>query len=449
MRRSVLLVLLALGAHLVGSTAWGAPVRLAWIGLERGPLPPAEAEQLEKLIIDDLDGYDSFRLVDASGHALDARLLAAEAALVARLKDQGVNDALEFKTRRAIKKFNQAIAVFETRLVQLQDYELLHDTLLAKAEVQFQAGKRGAAKVTLERLATLSPKKFPTPKTHPPGLVKLWNEAKDELGPVGTINVVCDGCRIQIDGQRLGTGPLLATRIPPGKHYVVATWPHGHQYETVRVAPGREASASIAREGPSEQARQGVMETIQRRAGAGRAKQHASRLARLAQAQGALVAAVKRDAEGKRWLILASHDRDGALLAAVKTEVGAAAAKETARTVARMGALLFVNEKKGEHELEAKGSAKPAEGVEALLYEGAGAVEQTEAPELNDGITRIAPKPPPPPPPNGEQDDEGILGKWWFWTIIGVAVVGAGVGASVGVTASRDPKSTAFEVVLP
>src|SRR5687767_10818651 len=81
MRRVVTLLV----GLLCGSTARADPARLAWVGLERGPLPPAEAEQLEKLLIDELDGYDSFRLVDASGHALDARLLASEAALVARL----------------------------------------------------------------------------------------------------------------------------------------------------------------------------------------------------------------------------------------------------------------------------------------------------------------------------------------------------------------------------
>src|SRR5690606_33898165 len=141
-------------------------------------------------ILDDLDGYDSFRLVDASGNALDARLLAAEAALVARLKDQGINDALEFNTARALKRLNQAIAVFESRLVQLQDYELLHDTLLARAETEFQAGSKSAAKTRLKLLATLAPKRFPTPKTHPAALVKLWNDAKDQLGAAGRINVL-------------------------------------------------------------------------------------------------------------------------------------------------------------------------------------------------------------------------------------------------------------------
>src|SRR5688572_12570355 len=36
--------------------------KLAWAGLVRGPLAPARADALEALLIDELDGYESFRL---------------------------------------------------------------------------------------------------------------------------------------------------------------------------------------------------------------------------------------------------------------------------------------------------------------------------------------------------------------------------------------------------
>lgn len=52
------------------------------------------------------------------------------------------------------------------------------------------------------------------------------------------------------------------------------------------------------------------------------------------------------------------------------------------------------------------------------------------------------PPPPPPPPPPGVEPpppgvvtsppEGGIATKWWFWTLIGVAVVGATVGVVVG-----------------
>jgi tetratricopeptide (TPR) repeat protein len=440
--------------------ASGDPERLSWAGIERGAMAPAEAEALERLILDDLDGYESFRLVDASGNALDARLLAAEAALVARLEEEAIQDALEFNTKSAIKKFNQAIAVFETRLVQLQDYELLHDALLAKAEAQFQGGVRTDAKTTLKNLAALAPKRHPQPKTHPPALVKLWNQARDEIGPVGTINVQCDGCTIQIDGQSLGAGPLLATRIPPGKHYLVARWPHGYAIEAVQVAPGREAKVTIERKGPSEEARRALLAAIERRAGALEAEKQAGKLARLAQSGGVLAAAVKVDAGGARWLLFAKLDGKGHLQAIVKAPVGGA--DRSAATLKRIGALLFVEQRSGSLVLEEDGTAKPGELLAELMFEGKGAAPPPPPPPPPEpppppppgGVAKADPPPPPPPPvfpdpPPPIVEEDGIAEQWWFWTIIGVVAVGAGVGVGVGVAATKDPSATRFEVILP
>jgi tetratricopeptide (TPR) repeat protein len=467
------------------STARADPARLAWIGVERGPLPPKEAEQLEKLMIDELDGYDSFRLVDASGHALDARLLASEAALCARLKNEGVNLALEFKTSRALKKFDQAIAVFETRLIQLLDYELLHDTLLAKAEAQFQTGNRGAAKTTLKQLAALSPKRTPNAKTHPAGLVKLWEDAQDELGDAGTINIACDGCTVQLDGQMLGAAPLTASLIPPGKHHLVARWTHGFSYETVQVAPGRELKVVVERKGPAEESRVAMLAAIERRSGVREAAKIGARAAKLSQSAGTLIAAVKADGEGKRSLLLAHHDAKGALVAIVKAPLDQAVEDErTAKMVKRVGALMFVEKRQGEHVLAADGTSATGEGLAAWMYEGAAGaapppvvvgreeigkaeIGKAEAGRESEGDADpeldVKVDPAPPPPGSGEiadapplgvaataEEDESLVSQWWFWTLIASAAVVAGTGVGLGVWAgSRDPSTTQFEVILP
>lgn len=440
MRRVVTLLVCAV----VGATAHADPARIAWIGVERGPLPPAEAQELEKLIIDELDGYESFRLVDAAGHALDARLLASDVALVARLKDEGIDLALEFKTPPALKKFDQAIALFESRLMQLFDYELLHDTMLAKAEAQFQSGNNSAAKTTLKQLAPLSPKHPPTAKTHPAALVKIWNEAQDELGQEGTIEVTSEGCTIQIDGQNLGPAPLLATRIPPGKHYLVARWTHGFSYQPVEVTPGREAKVEVLREGPAEEARVSLLSAIDLRTGLDEAKQAAARSAKLAESEGTLLVAIKGDADGKRWLLLAHHDANGELVAIVKAPLERTIEDErTATTLKRAATLVFVERKRGEHVLAPDGTASTGDGLTKLLYQGVG---QTETP------------PPPPPPPNEIAtnapppppivEEQSIIEAWWFWTILGGVIAGAGIG--VGIWAgTRAPTTTEFEVILP
>lgn len=66
------------------------------------------------------------------------------------------------------------------------------------------------------------------------------------------------------------------------------------------------------------------------------------------------------------------------------------------------------------------------------------------------GAVSVAPPPPPvltppPPPPQlinevpvEEEDDGSVLGTWWFWTIIGVAVAGAATGVVLA-TRPADP----------
>ena len=64
--------------------------------------------------------------------------------------------------------------------------------------------------------------------------------------------------------------------------------------------------------------------------------------ARLAQSEGALVAAIKSDADGKRWLILALHDAKGDPVSIVKAPFDWKIEDErTATTVKRIGAIML------------------------------------------------------------------------------------------------------------
>lgn len=425
-----------------------APGRLAFTGLLEGPLAPARAELLERLLLDELDGYDSFRVVDSSGNALDQRLLASEALRAAQLKNEGVDLLLRFQYGPAIKKLEQAISVFEARLVALPDYELLHDALLAKAEALFLSGEKTAARATVKNLLALSPKTRPTTKTHEKGFVALYDRAKTELEAVGRIQVSCDppGCTIQVDGQKLGPAPLYATRILPGRHYVVASWSNGVKLAIVQVPPGGEARANLSREGPAEATRQELRTALERKVGLAEVQALTQRIAGLAQAKQVLVAAVRADAEGLPFLLVGLHAQSGAPNKVVRLPLPEALDDVAlARDVRRLGAALFVEPKPGEWDLAQDGAARSAPGMAAVLYGGL-----TEAPRFVSGDE--------PPPEEGLLPSEKLalpveaepspLETWWFWTIVGVVVVGAAVG-TVALTSGSDPTSTRFEVRLP
>lgn len=430
------------------------PERFAWVGLARGPLSPAEARTLERRLLDELDGYESFRLVDARGNALDRRLLAADTAIAARLRDEGVEAFLAFDHKRAVARLDQAIAVFEQRLTGLTDYEILKDALLARAEALYQSGEKGAAKASLQSWIALRPKRRPTTETHPKGFVRLYRRAKRELGPVGRIQLECKapGCRIQLDGEVLGEAPLLATKVRPGKHYVVARWTDGVERTIVRVAPGRETKVLVARDGPSEEARRALLGVVRMKQGLDEARALCRRLASLARAERTLVASVYEDPAG-RYLLLAHHDADGDLTAVIRAPLGAKVDDaDTDRAVRQAGAALFVDRREGELDLDPKAGARAARGLAALLYLGSGS---TEALAASPAPEAPAPPPPtgrlelpPPPPPPAPERDGGVLGAWWFWTAVG-AVVAAGA-VTAGVLASRgDATTTRLEIDLP
>lgn len=419
--------------------------RFAWTGLERGPLSPAEARRLEGLLLDELDGYEAFRLVDAAGHALDARLLAADAGRVARLKQEGVAAYLRFEHAAAVTRLSQALAVFEGELTGLPDYELLHDTLLALAEAQYQAGEKGAAKATLQNWLALSPVTVPTRETHPKGFVSLYKQAKRQMGHLGRIQVSCEdpGCQLQLDGKALGEGPQLLTKVVPGQHYLVARWPYAVLPVTVRVAPGHETTLVLRRDGPAEEARQALQDVLRLKQGLEEAQAQTRRVAGLARAGRVLVARVHAAPDGSRALLLAHHDADGDLTAVVRAPLPADLDRpEALATVRQAGAALFVDRREGELDLEPSRGLRPARGLAALLYSGQGAAEAA--------LALPAPPPPgdwpPPPPPPAEAPS--VLTEWWLWAAIGVVAVGAGVG--IGLVATRkDPTTTAFEVRLP
>lgn len=453
----------AMAAYLAPNGSEAAkPHRFAWSGLERGPLAPAKARALEALLVDELDGYDSFRLVDASGFPLDRRLLASEAALVSKLKDEGVDLFLRFKHRSALKKLEQAINIFESRLVTLEDYELLHDTLLAKAEAQYQSGERGAAKATLKNLLALGPSRGPTTKTHPAKFVALWESAKREIGATGRIAVECadPGCLIQVDGQPLGEAPLLATRIRPGKHYVVARWPHGVLVTTVRVAPGKEARVRLSRTGPAEEARRDLLTVVTRRKGSSETTGPAAKVASLARAKSIVVGAVKKE-RGKPWLYLARHSKKGQVLAVGRVPLlGQIDSANVAKNVKRLCAALFVDDRRGEFTIDSTGASTNEPGLADALYAHASAAPPP--PPVGPAPPYDGSDPPPPPPPGGDitdivapppetgggDDGEDLLSAWWFWAIVG-GVAAAGATTAVVVLSSGSANTTEFQVRLP
>lgn len=487
---------LALGIAPIVALLVGAPApaaakgsnRVAWIGIARGPLSPQRAATLEALILDEIDGYDSFRVVDAGGNALDDRVLAAEASRVAKLIDEGVDHLLNFRHKKATIKLEQAIEVFETRLTPLRDHELLHEALLAKAEALLQGGKNTAALETLKTLAALSPRRVPSRKTHSQKFVSLYDRALAEVGTTSKVEITAEepACSILVDGKPLGVAPVELPKVAPGRHYVVARWPFASVLRSVQVAPGRELKVELTREGPAEEARVALLRAIEARQGVDAATPLARRLADLSASDHTLVAGIRAD-EGRTYLMLARHDDEGRAAAVVRAVIpDAVDSDEVSTAVRRIAVALFVDKLGGELELDPAGEVRPVAGLALGLYgRGFGGAVSVAVEPLPEEPVKVVPAPEPEPRadvlepsepdpnkatpaerpvPSGERPVGGALGEvpevepegggapvtkqWWFWVGVGVALVGAAVG--VGVAASApDPTSTRLEFRWP
>lgn len=416
------------------------PLRAAYAGFAATGLTPRHQRALEALILEGLDDYESFRLVDAGGQPLDPRLLASEAMRVERLRREGIDLFLNFKAREARQKLELAVEVFENQLTSLPDHELLHATLLALAEAELQSGDDTASRTTLGRWIALGPHKAPRTDDHSKRFVKLYQQARKRKGPTGAITLSCvpADCVLQLDGKTLGPGSQHITKLRAGKHYVVARFPHALERRVVRVARGRNTEIEISLGGPSEAARQGLLDAVTKNLGSAAAREAAAKVAGLARSDRVIVAATLAEAQGKS-VVLAVHDKDGDLLQVVKTPLPGAAGPEAATVLARMGVALFVD-KKESIALDPDGRATAVPGLGRRLYEGVrgGAVAPT---------TQLSPQADPVvQAPAIEPDDNTPA---WYWFVAGgLAVVAAGTALGV-VLAQGDASTTQFEINLP
>ncbi|MBI2377708.1 MAG: hypothetical protein HYV07_27145 [Deltaproteobacteria bacterium] len=411
-------------------------LRLAWAGLSRGPLAPADATAIEHQLVDGLT-TQGLSIVDIGGRPLSQKALEEDVASVRRLIAKGIDHLLEMQYVPADEAIDQAIDRFEARLTSSEDYGVLEDALRTKAESHAQQGRKEQARTVLMRLAALDPKAPPNEKTHLPTFVKLYQEAEKKLGERAMLEVRADGAEIYVDGRLMGASPVSAGPLLPGRHYVVARWTNGTESRVVQLSAGRPLVVELLREGPAEQLRRDLVDVAELKKGQPDARDLAERSAQLAEADQTLVAAAKT-IDQHTYLLLALHDKQGRLLSIVRTPLPEAVL-DRARAVSGLLATLFVDKRRGELELDGAGKTKGTDGSAQLLYGKPGRdaslfVGVGEATELEADL-----RGPAPPPPEPEHE------ALWIWIAGGAFVAGAAIATAL-VIASPAPVATDFSV---
>ncbi|MBW1809522.1 MAG: PEGA domain-containing protein [Deltaproteobacteria bacterium] len=141
------------------------------------------------------------------------------------------------ETREAYKKFDHATAI--KRLAEAREVlvsgcggaslSLFRSHYFLEGLIHFMDGKRDMARQAFSRLAAIDPAWQPDPKELAPKIVSLYQQARAELLKQPKSLVTIDGfpraASVYLDGQKIGTLPLVQEGIPPGSHCLTVSAP--------------------------------------------------------------------------------------------------------------------------------------------------------------------------------------------------------------------------------
>ncbi|MBI2893636.1 MAG: PEGA domain-containing protein [Deltaproteobacteria bacterium] len=305
----------------------------------------------------------------------------------------------DLELTEAVTKLTRAIALFDTHLRALDDFDVYVDALLRLGAARVLNGNARDADAAFVRVYTLAPQRTPDPEIYPSEVVTRFAEtvARARRAGSGALEVQSEpaGAWVYVDGSLRGRAPVRVDDMAAGSH-------------VVRVrSPGfadRAAAASV-------RARRSESLTLELEPVDGM-QEVPSLVSRLSiDVPGGTVEELGRAIEVSRVVLLVfSAGPEGEVALDVRRyDVGSGAAP-----VRRTASL-----------------SQDAVGVEEVVRLALEVV-RAQAGEVQTRV-RVSNHLPPPPPPPATRG--GITTRWWFWTGVGAVVVG-GVVLTVALASS-------------
>jgi hypothetical protein len=212
---------------LASSVAWGDTPTTAFLGVSAvdAEVPPSVAPDLATALRDALAHAQPLlpaAQVEAlqSGAASEPDLTEVRG-LVATAKSQ----ALELKTKDALKSLKTAKDKLQALQLQLRDFQPVCDVLLETAVASLSAGPKGAkdALAALKELARIRPDYRIDAAQFPPGVIATFEKARqlDARTPRGRLSLKSTppGAKVFVDGLPQGQTPATLP-LSPGPHVV-------------------------------------------------------------------------------------------------------------------------------------------------------------------------------------------------------------------------------------
>lgn len=325
--------------------------------------------------------------------------------------EEGRQAYLDLELDAAVEALEGAVADFDAAAAAMEDPADLGQALLYLGASHAFNGQRRQAIATFRRLHTQMPHIQPDPDTFPPDVIQLYENAAppDARNPTARVTVDSDppGAVVYVDYLARGRTPLEVQGLIGGEHIVRVSRPGATPYvEPVRIRRGRMArsDAFLADHDPD-------------------LTPLADALARIPASS---VERLERD--GPIGEIASMLDL---------STVGVIRVSSAGESEAALELLLF-DVASGRRLLRGQGTV-PTEigaleaGVERLVQ---GGLEAALRPQQAADTESIIPTEPRPIAPVASTP---VYEEWWFWTIIGAVVVGAGVGIGVAIATQDRP----------
>lgn len=441
MKRTVLAgILLGLGAlggradAEVQATPRVYPIKLRPVG-QASPLVP---QRLHEQLRGELSQSTEIELLPEL--ALDAKNKAAAAAPdpLDRLNDAREHAASARKHLEAneidaaLAEQEKAVAGLDADAAYLDRFGELVDAMVMLGVLQIRGSQEDAGDATFQKVVTIAPDYVPDLAGQPDPVADIFNSARGRTlkRKKGGLAVATDpaGCAVSVDGRPLGKAAAKPAPLLPGTHWVLVTQEgRKPRMEKVDVATGPAKQTRIALGAPNAAPAAGsaVMGAyhgeIVKRLGQGlvdkRIKSVAGGFSKSVGADYLVFGHVSRDAGG--YLLRAYvYKRDGDKLAEVDAahfdgelaNANVEIARVAERVVRAVGA--FPDDRDINTVAVAPGSGLERAAAEAGA---AGGIVQVNAAGEAD-INKVNPRVP-------------VWRRWWFWTGVGVVVVGGAVAA--------------------
>lgn len=325
--------------------------------------------------------------------------------------DAGRAAYLQLELDQAIQQLEGAVENFDAAAAALEDPNDLGQALLFLGASHAFNDQRREAQAIFARLHTQMPHIVPDPNTFPPEVVQMYERSRprDARNPQGTISIDSNpqGAIAYVDFLARGRTPINVDGLIGGAHVVRVTRPGATPFvETLEARRGR-ASTSNAYLVDSPDL-EGLAESLDEIPGAG-----VDRL----------------DATNPIAQVASTLQLDKIGVIRVSSAGGNQVSLELLLFDATTGRRLVRGQGSaptGVGELEAAVTSAVTGAFRAALNPAQSGDEE-RIPAIGDGehpIVDDSQTPSGPPTP--------IIEEWWFWTIIGVVVLG-GIAAGIGI----------------